>query len=426
MPVSGVELTEHRLDNGLRVVVSEDHLTPTVAVNLWYDVGSRHEVAGRTGLAHLFEHVMFQGSANVKAGEHFSHINSAGGTLNGTTHFDRTNYFETVPSNALELALWLEADRMGSLLDALTQENLDNQRDVVKNERRERYDNVPYGTSWERLHALTFPGGHPYAHLPIGSMADLDEATLDDCREFFSTYYAPNNAVLTIVGDVDAGAVLDVVKRYFGSIPRAETIPQPASGAVGALLGEVRAEVREDVPAEAFYSQYRLHADGTPECDAASIALEILGGGEASRLHDRLVRRDQLAKSVSTHVERLIGGVSTGVIVAHLRSGASLTAAERAIDEEVARFAADGPTEAEMARAHAQAELSSLQGLETVEDRADQLSRYATLFGEPALALSQVDRVLAVSDADVRTIAAQRLQPTNRAVLTYHLDGSPA
>ena len=203
---SGLTATEHRLANGLRVVLSEDHLTPVAAVCLWYDVGSRHEVKGRTGLAHLFEHLMFQGSASVKGNGHFELVQGAGGSLNGTTSFERTNYFETMPAHQVELALWLEADRMGSLLTALDQESLDNQRDVVKNERRQRYDNVPYGTAFERLAALAYPDGHPYHHTPIGSMADLDAASLEDARAFFRTYYAPGNAVLAVVGDIDPAA----------------------------------------------------------------------------------------------------------------------------------------------------------------------------------------------------------------------------
>src|SRR5579884_3718814 len=215
----GIDIIEHRLANGLRVVLSEDHLTPVAAVCLWYDVGSRHEVAGRTGLAHLFEHLMFQGSASVKGNGHFELIQAAGGSLNGTTSFERTNYFETMPAHQLELALWLEADRMGSLLVALDETSLENQRDVVKNERRQRYDNVPYGTAFERLTAMAYPEGHPYHHTPIGSMADLDAASLADAQAFFRTYYAPNNAVLAVVGDIDPAQTLAWVEKYFGSIP---------------------------------------------------------------------------------------------------------------------------------------------------------------------------------------------------------------
>ena len=204
---STVSFTDERLPNGLRLVIAEDHLAPVVAVNIWYDVGSKHEVAGKTGFAHLFEHVMFQGSRNVAKAEHIALVQAAGGTMNGTTWLDRTNYFETVPSHQLELAIWLEADRMGTLLDALSQENLDNQREVVKNEKRWSYDNRPYGSWNEKLQAHLFPPEHPYHHTTIGSMEDLDAASVEDVSEFFRTYYAPNNAVLTVVGDVDPAAV---------------------------------------------------------------------------------------------------------------------------------------------------------------------------------------------------------------------------
>ena len=246
----GLTATEHRLDNGLRLVLSEDHLTPVAAVCLWYDVGSRHEVEGRTGLAHLFEHLMFQGSAQVKGNGHFELVQGAGGSLNGTTSFERTNYFETMPAHQLELALWLEADRMGSLLSALDQESLDNQRDVVKNERRQRYDNVPYGTAFERMTALVYPEGHPYHHTPIGSMADLDAATLEDARAFFRTNYAPNNAVLAVVGDIDPEQTLAWVEKYFGSIPSHDGKVPPRDGTLPDIIGEeVRVEIREEVPA---------------------------------------------------------------------------------------------------------------------------------------------------------------------------------
>src|SRR5215467_10522471 len=216
MPVPVVEFIDERLPNGLRLITVEDHLAPVAAVNVWYSVGSKHEVPGKTGFAHLFEHVMFQGSAHVGKAEHMALVQAAGGTLNGTTWLDRTNYFETVPSHQLELALWLEADRMGGLLDALDQENLDNQRDVVKNERRQAYDNQPYGTAYERLFAMLFPPSHPYHHLPIGSMADLDAASLEDVRSFFRAHYAPDNCVLAVVGDADPDEVAALVERHFG------------------------------------------------------------------------------------------------------------------------------------------------------------------------------------------------------------------
>src|SRR6187399_2774747 len=214
-----VRFSQHTLENGLRVIVAPDRVAPVAAINLWYDVGSKHEQPGRTGFAHLFEHFMFQGSRHVTKAEHFSLIQSAGGVNNATTFFDRTNYFETLPSHQLELALWLEADRMATLLDALDQENLDNQIEVVKNEKRWSYDNRPYGSWNEKLQAHLFPADHPYHHNTIGSMEDLDAASLEDVSAFFSTYYAPNNAVLSVVGDVETDAVVRAAEHYFGAIP---------------------------------------------------------------------------------------------------------------------------------------------------------------------------------------------------------------
>ena len=218
-------IDRHRLPNGLRIILSRDDRAPIVAVNLWYDVGSRHEKPGKTGFAHLFEHMMFQGSAHVAKGEHFSLLQSIGGSLNATTWLDRTNYFETVPSHELELALWLESDRLASLLSAMTQEKLDNQRDVVKNERRSSVDNQPYGTWDEKLQGLIYPDSHPYHHSTIGSMEDLGAASLADVRDFFASYYAPNNAVLTIAGDFDPPAALALVDKHFGPIKANPSIP---------------------------------------------------------------------------------------------------------------------------------------------------------------------------------------------------------
>jgi predicted Zn-dependent peptidase len=415
----GLTATEHRLANGLRVVLSEDHLTPVAAVCLWYDVGSRHEVKGRTGLAHLFEHLMFQGSGSVKGTGHFELVQGAGGSPNGTTSFERTNYFETMPAHQLELALWLEADRMGSLLLALDQENLDNQRDVVKNERRQRYDNQPYGTAFEKLTALSYPDGHPYHHTPIGSMADLDAASLEDAREFFRTYYAPNNAVLSVVGDIDPKQTLAWIEKYFGSIPEHDK-PEPRDGSLPDIIGEqLREVVEENVPARALMAAYRLPKDGTRECDAADVALTILGGGESSRLYNRLVRRDRTAVGAGFGLMRLAGAPSLGWLDVKTSSGVEVPVIESAVDEELARFAEEGPTPEEMERAQAQLEREWLDMLGTVAGRADQLCRYAVLFGDPQLAFTAVQRVLDVTAEEVQEIAKARLRPDNRAVLVY-------
>ncbi|MFI0719604.1 M16 family metallopeptidase [Streptomyces sp. NPDC021224] len=424
---SGLTATEHRLANGLRVVLSEDHLTPVAAVCLWYDVGSRHEVKGRTGLAHLFEHLMFQGSGSVKGNGHFELVQGAGGSLNGTTSFERTNYFETMPAHQLELALWLEADRMGSLLTALDQESLDNQRDVVKNERRQRYDNVPYGTAFERLTALAYPDGHPYHHTPIGSMADLDAASLEDAQAFFRTYYAPGNAVLAVVGDIDPEQTLAWVEKYFGTIPAHDGKPQPRDGSLPDVMGgQLREVVEEDVPSRALMAAYRLPEDGTRAGDAADLALTVLGGGESSRLHNRLVRRDRTAVTAGFGLLRLAGAPSLGWLDVKSSGGAELAAIEAAVDEELARFAAEGPTPEEMERAQAQLEREWLDRLATVGGRADELCRFAVLFGDPQKALTAVQRVLEVTPEEVRAVAAARLRPDNRAVLLYEPTGKAA
>ncbi|MFI6447420.1 M16 family metallopeptidase [Kitasatospora sp. NPDC050543] len=416
----GIAITEHRLANGLRVVLSEDHLTPVAAVCLWYDVGSRHEVKGRTGLAHLFEHLMFQGSANVSNNGHFELVQGAGGSLNGTTSFERTNYFETMPTHQLELALWLEADRMGSLLTALDDASMENQRDVVKNERRQRYDNVPYGTAFEKLTALSYPDGHPYHHTPIGSMADLDAATLEDARTFFRTYYAPNNAVLAIVGDIDPQQTIAWVEKYFATIPAHNGKQPPRDGALPDTIGtELRELVREDVPSRALMAAYRLPHDGTREADAADLALTILGSGESSRLYNRLVRRDRTAVAAGFGLLRLAGAPSLGWLDVKTSGEATIDQIDTAVDEELARFAADGPTAEELERAQAQIEREWLDRLTTVAGRADELCRFAVLFGDPNLLNTALSKVLDITAEEVQAVAAARLRPDNRAVLVY-------
>ncbi|MFJ9521411.1 M16 family metallopeptidase [Kitasatospora sp. NPDC101801] len=416
----GLAITEHRLANGLRVVLSEDHLTPVTAVCLWYDVGSRHEVKGRTGLAHLFEHLMFQGSANVSNNGHFELVQGAGGSLNGTTSFERTNYFETMPAHQLELALWLEADRMGSLLAALDDTSMENQRDVVKNERRQRYDNVPYGTAFEKLTALSFPEGHPYHHTPIGSMADLDAATLEDARAFFRTYYAPNNAVLSIVGDLDPEQTIAWVEKYFGTIPAHDGKQPPRDGALPEVIGrEIRELIQEDVPSRALMAAYRLPHDGTREADAADLALTILGSGESSRLYNRLVRRDRTAVAAGFGLLRLSGAPSLGWLDVKTSGDATIDRVETAVDEELARFAAEGPSAEELERAQAQIEREWLDRLATVAGRADELCRYAVLFGDPKLLNDALGKVLDITAEEVKAVAAARLRPDNRAVLVY-------
>jgi predicted Zn-dependent peptidase len=363
---------------------------------------------------------MFQGSAQVKGNGHFELVQAGGGSLNGTTSFERTNYFETMPAHQLELALWLEADRMGSLLAALDEESLQNQRDVVKNERRQRYDNVPYGTAFERMTALAYPEGHPYHHLPIGSMADLDAVTLEDARAFFRANYAPNNAVLAVVGDIDPEQTRRWVEKYFGSIPPYDGKVPPRDGALPDIIGaELRVEIREEVPLRALMAAYRMPRDGTRECDAAELALTVLGDGMASRLYNRLVRRDRTAVMADFGLVRLAGAPSLGWLDVKASGGAEIPQIEAAVDEELARLRAEAPGAGEMERAQALVERGWLDRLNTVAGRADELCRYALLFGDPQLAFTAVSRILDITAEEVRAVAAARLRPDNRAVLVY-------
>jgi predicted Zn-dependent peptidase len=427
MPIPTVRFTDERLANGLRLVIAEDHLAPVVAVNIWYDVGSKHEVAGKTGFAHLFEHVMFQGSAHVGKAEHIALVQAAGGTMNGTTWLDRTNYFETMPSHQLELALWLEADRMGTLLDALSQENLDNQREVVKNEKRWSYDNRPYGTWNEKIQAHLFPADHPYHHPTIGSMEDLDAASLDDVKAFFRTYYAPNNAVLALVGDVDPTSARRWVERYFGAIPPNPSIPPLGDLSLPPILGEERREIVEDrVPLPRIYFGFRAPVFGDVRLDALEVASQILSGGKGSRLHRRLVRDERIAQDVVMSSLGFVAGASAAVGWATVRPGVEIARVEAAFMEELDRLGREPVTEDELVRARALVETDELGALQRVEERADRLSMYATLFDDPDLINRMLGRYLAVDAEAIRTVAAAVFRPDNRVVLTYIPAAAPA
>ncbi len=425
--VPAVQFTDEVLPNGLRLIVVEDHLAPVVAINVWYDVGSKHEQAGKTGFAHLFEHVMFQGSRNVGKAEHIALIQAAGGTMNGTTWLDRTNYFETLPSHQLDLGLWLEADRMATLLDALSQENLDNQREVVKNEKRWSYDNRPYGTWQEKLQGHLFPESHPYHHSTIGSMEDLDAASLEDVQAFFRTWYAPNNAVLSVVGDVEAPAVRASVERYFGAIPANPAIPTlPDLSLPPTLGGEIRETVFDRVPLPRIYVGFRAPVYGDPRLDALDVAGQILAGGKGSRLHRRLVRDERLAQDVAIFTLGFIGGASVCAGWATVRPGVTVERVEAALLEELDRLVTEPVSDDELARAFALVEADELGALQRVEERADRLSMYATLFDDPGLINRMLPRYLAVTPDAIREVAAATFRRDNRLVLTYLPEVPPA
>ncbi len=415
-----VHFAERRLVNGLRVIVAPDHLAPVVAINVWYDVGSKHERPGRTGFAHLFEHLMFQGSRHVGKAEHLAIVEAAGGVVNGTTYFDRTNYFETLPSHRLELGLWLEADRMATLLDAVNQENLDNQRDVVKNEKRQSYDNRPYGSFYERLLGAVMPADHPYHHIPIGSMADLDAASLEDVRAFFRTYYAPDNAVLAISGDVDPDEAFDAAGRLFEPIAHSPGIPPLGDLSLVPHIGrEVREEIPDRVPLVLVHFGYRTPPFGTPAFDALEVATQIAAGGQGSRLYRRLVRELRIAQDVVLFMLPLVEGASVLAGWATVRPESDAATVERAFRAEMDRLAGEPGTDDELARARALIESEELAALGRVEEVADRLAMYATLFDRPGMVNEQLDRYLAVDAPAIRRVMADVVRPDNVAVLTY-------
>ena len=408
------------LPNGLRVILSEDHTAPLVAVNLWYHVGSANERAGRTGFAHLFEHMLFQGSANVEANEHFELVQRAGGTLNGSTWLDRTNYFETVPSNQLELALWLEANRMGYLLSAMTQQKLDTQRDVVQNERRWSMDNQPYGSWWERLPALCYPMDHPFHHSLIGSMADLDAASLEDVAQFFATYYTPDNAVLSIAGDFDCGEVRAQVERHFGPIPSGTGKPPLPDLQLPRIFGgALREVVPDDVMLARLFLAFRSPVFGSDEYYAASVAGAILGLKKGSRLHRALVREQQVAAEAQAFTYDLAKGSDLLVVDVTARPETSVETLERAVNAEIDRMLSEGVTPSEVDRAVTLIETELIVALQSAGERADRLSMFATYFGDPHIVNQQAERYRAVTAERVNAFVRERLVPDNRASLIY-------
>jgi predicted Zn-dependent peptidase len=396
------------LPNGLTVVVHEDHKAPIVAVNVWYRVGSKDEQAGRTGFAHLFEHLMFQGSENHRD-EFFVPFDAAGATdQNGTTNTDRTNYFENVPTTALDMALWMESDRMGHLLGAIDQAVLDEQRGVVQNEKRQG-ENQPYG---QVRYALTqrYPAGHPYSWTTIGSMRDLDAATLDDVKAWFTSWYGPNNAVLAVVGDVDVATARAKVERYFGDIPASPDLPRPAPNPAP-LKAPLRVELTDRVPQVRLMRVWNVAEGANPDTDALDLAATVLGGLKTSRLDERLLFREQVVDRVSVSANGgLIG--SAFVITADVKEGIDPAKVEAMIDEEVKRFVAEGPTPAELARAQVATEAAFARGIERIGGfggKADVLAQCATFTGDPGCFRKSLATVRAATPATVQDAAARWL-----------------
>ena len=412
-----LSLEDYKLDNGLRVVLNEDHSAPLVAINLWYHVGSKNERPGRTGFAHLFEHMLFSGSQHVGNNEHFRYVQSVGGVLNGTTFFDRTNYFETLPSNYLALGLWLESDRMGFFLPALTQEKLDIQREVVKEERRQRYDNVPYGTAFERLLHLAFDSDYSYHWPTIGSMDDLSAASLDDIREFFSTWYRPNNCVLTLVGDFSSVEAKELVAKYFGEIAPAGTLPR-FDLQRKPLGGERREEFRSPVQLPRVYRLYHLPKMGEPRWIHADLLSTVLTSDKASRLEQSLVLEKQIATDIAAYV---LPTEATGLMLlqATAKEGVPIQEVERAIDDEIARVVRDGISADELERAQTRAEVDFAHQLENYDGRADLIGMLTTFFGDSRLIDRWLDPYRAASAGDLVDCARTFLVPGNRVTSLF-------
>jgi zinc protease len=399
-----------RLDNGLTVIVHEDHSAPVASVNTWYHVGSGREVPGRTGFAHLFEHLMFEGSANVPEGMFDRWLEAVGGRNNGSTDNDRTNYWENVPANAVELPLFLESDRMGYLLDVVSPALVDGQRDVVKNERRQSYENRPYGMVWDRLPGLLFPEGHPYAWPVIGSMADLSAATHDDVVRFFETWYGPANASLVIAGDVDAKEMLALTQKWFGDIPASEPLPPLAARPV--VLAEEKHLVLEDsVQLPRLYLAWPTPPAYSPPSAALDAAAAILADGKNSRLYRRLVYDLQFAQDVSA-VQ--FGGAASSVfmVIVTARSGRDLDEIRELVDEELARLRRETPAARELTRFQHQTEARFFDGLERVGGfggKADRLNEYYFYTGNPDYFEEDLARYRALAPADVRAVATRFL-----------------
>jgi zinc protease len=411
LPPTPIE--EFTLANGLRVVLSPDRAIPVVSIAVYYDVGSRNEREGRTGFAHLFEHMMFQGSENVPKAAHFQYIFNAGGTMNGTTSTERTNYFETLPSNYLPLAFWLESDRMRSL--KVTQENLDNQRHAVQEEKRLRYDNQPYVNAFLRMNELIFTNP-ANAHSTIGSMEDLDAATIDDIREFFRIYYAPNNAVISVVGDFDNAEARTLVDKYFSNIP-SQPLPPPVdvSEPQGVAIAE---ETFTDplAPAPAFVLGWKIPARRTPQFYALSLAGTLLFEGDSSRLYQKLVKGDESVVSIEGGVDER-RGPSALYIFALPKPGQEVNTIRQQIFDEIQRVATDGPTGEEMEKLRNSLSNDAVRGRQSTMYRAQRLAEFALYDADPRLVDSELDHYLNVTAADIKSAAARFLDGTNRVVL---------
>jgi len=419
-----IQIEKYTLPNGLDVILSEDHRLPLAAVNLWYHVGPSNEAAGRTGFAHLFEHMMFQCSKHVPCDSHIRLLEAAGASdLNGTTDYDRTNYFETVPSNELDLALWLESDRMGYLLDKVDQPALSNQQDVVRNERRQSVENQPYGLAEEALVQALFPRTHPYYGNVIGSHEDIQAAKLDDVKNFFKQYYAPNNASLVIIGDIDRARTKTLVQKYFGTLKRGPAVP-PINADTPKITAERRLVVPARVELPRVYMAWVTSPIFKPGDADADMTAEILGGGRSSRLYKKLVYEKQIAQTVTAQQYSLILG-SIFQIEATARPGHTVDELEKAIDEELAGLRATPPPAREVEQARNTIETNIVGSLERPGGVANRLNSYNHFLGTPDYLQKDIERYRGVTAANIQTFARNQLAGSARVVL-HAIPGTPA
>jgi zinc protease len=407
------EIDEYRLDNGLRVVLNRDDAVPVVAVAVYYDVGSRNEREGRTGFAHLFEHMMFQGSANVPKAGHFQYIMKAGGTMNGTTSSERTNYFETMPANQLPLALWLESDRMRSL--AVTQENLDNQREAVKEEKRLRYDNQPYGQIFDLIAAMIYKN-FANSHSTIGSMEDLDDASVQDVQDFFRMYYAPNNAVLVLSGAFDPGTAKTLVQQNFGDIPS-----QPSPPAIDVSEPKEVANNYQQwrdplAPLPAFLLGWKIPKRRSPEFNALYLAGKLLYDGDSSRLYQKLVKGEESVVQLFGFTDER-RGPSSIYVGAIPKPDQDLSRIREVIMHEVCDIAENGPKFDEIEKLHNQLVNDAVRVRQSAMNRAQTIAEYTLYDRDPAFVNSDLDELLAVTPEQIRAAAADYLNTENRSLL---------
>jgi zinc protease len=422
---AALPFAKRTLSNGLDVIVHEDHHIPIIAVNVWYHVGSKNEHPGRTGFAHLFEHLMFEGSEHHNSG-YFPPLQKAGGVLNGSTNTDRTNYWEVVPTSALDLALWMESDRMGYLLPAVTQQRLETQRDVVLNERRQNYENRPYGYALMAISSALYPEDHPYHWLTIGATEDISAARLDDVHEFFRTYYHPGNASLSLAGDVDVDRAFELAERYFGDLPGGRR-PEPVQAAAS-LDREHRLVLEDRVQMPRVYIAWHSPAMFTQYDAELDLLADLLGNGKTSRLYRTLVYEQRLALDVSAFQNsRELGSFFT--LVATAAPGKSLTDIAAAIDIELERVADEGPSESEMERARAQTEAHFIYRIQTVGGfggKSDQLNAYNVFRGDPGFFSTDLARYREATAVGVRDAARAYLRFDQRVMLSVVPRDQPA